>query len=363
MKRIAGVFLAIYISVVLTVMIPLCVCVYVVDPYMHYHKPLTDRYYYSLQEDLQRYQNNGILKNFDYDAVIIGTSMTENFKASEMDRLFGTHAVKTPFFGAGYKEINDNLDTAYKHQSELRVIIRSLDLSRVYEDGDYRPYPLSGFKTLYDDNPWNDQSYLFSKEVFFQRIVPMLTAASKEGFSPGITTFDSYSNWMEGAVFGKEAVIGKDPLDASPGEPIHLTREDREKICMNIRNNVLHLAKEHPDTAYYCFFPPYSAYYWYQGYKSGEMYRNIEVRKTIAEELVDCENIRLFSFDEHTEITTDLNHYKDASHYDESVNTMMLQWMAEDEGRLTTENLNSRMEKDLAFYREYNYRDLIGDAK
>ena len=56
-----------------------------VDPYMHYHKPLTNKYFYVL--DNQRSQNNGIIKHFEYDAVITGTSMTETFKTSEMDKI------------------------------------------------------------------------------------------------------------------------------------------------------------------------------------------------------------------------------------------------------------------------------------
>lgn len=49
--------------------------VYRIDPYMHFHKPDTARYFYSL--DNQRSQNDGITKHFDYDALITGTSMTE----------------------------------------------------------------------------------------------------------------------------------------------------------------------------------------------------------------------------------------------------------------------------------------------
>ena len=57
-----------------------------VDPFMHYHKPIISKFFYSL--DNQRSQNDGIIKYFDYDAIITGTSMIENFKTSEFDKLF-----------------------------------------------------------------------------------------------------------------------------------------------------------------------------------------------------------------------------------------------------------------------------------
>ena len=78
--------------------------VYVIDPYFHYHKPFFS--YFKL--DNQRYQNDGIAKNFDYDAIITGTSMTENFKTSEFDELFNVKSVKMSFSGGSFKEINEN---------------------------------------------------------------------------------------------------------------------------------------------------------------------------------------------------------------------------------------------------------------
>lgn len=74
----------------------------IVDPFFHYHKPLPGLFYILNNE---RYQNNGILKHFDYDAIITGTSMTENFKTSEFDKLFNVNSIKIPFSGATFKEI------------------------------------------------------------------------------------------------------------------------------------------------------------------------------------------------------------------------------------------------------------------
>lgn len=65
------------------------------DPFFHYHKPMTDQYFYRISN--ARNQNDGITRQFTYDALITGTSMTENFKASEMDILFGVQSVKVLF--------------------------------------------------------------------------------------------------------------------------------------------------------------------------------------------------------------------------------------------------------------------------
>ena len=71
-----------------------------VDPYMHFHKPLTDKYYYGLNN--QRSQNDGITKHFDYDTLITGTSMTENFRTTEADRIFGCNSIKVAYSGGSF---------------------------------------------------------------------------------------------------------------------------------------------------------------------------------------------------------------------------------------------------------------------
>ena len=58
------------------------VTVWIVDPFYQYHKPLAD-----LQPLVNRaeYQNVGMARHLDYDSVITGSSMTENFRASWFD--------------------------------------------------------------------------------------------------------------------------------------------------------------------------------------------------------------------------------------------------------------------------------------
>ena len=74
----------------------------IIDPFFHYHAPLAIMEYPLRNE---RYQNDGIVKHFQYDAIITGSSMTQNFKTSEFDELFGVTSIKVPFSGGSYKEL------------------------------------------------------------------------------------------------------------------------------------------------------------------------------------------------------------------------------------------------------------------
>ena len=80
-----------------------------VDPYFHYHAPL-DGMAYVMEEE--QYMNDGITRNFSYDAVITGSSISENFSVEKLNELFDVNAVRLTFKGEGYKRVSDNLDVA-----------------------------------------------------------------------------------------------------------------------------------------------------------------------------------------------------------------------------------------------------------
>lgn len=137
-----------------------------IDPCFHYHAPLTNLFY---PLSSQRYQNNGIAKYFDYDAMIVGTSMTENFKTSEMDALFGCHAVKTSFSGAYMRELADQIQTAYDTGHDVKMIISTLD-GYMLDVKDAEAYnPIYTYPTyLYDKNIFFGKN---SKEIRFKPTV------------------------------------------------------------------------------------------------------------------------------------------------------------------------------------------------
>ena len=161
---------------------------FVFDPYFHFHKPFSFVRYRLYDE---RYTNDGISRHFDYNAMITGTSMAQNFKPSEMDQLFGTQSVKETFSGAGYQELSQNLERALKRNSNLKTVIWTIDYNGLIREKDWTQY--EGYPTyLYDDNPWNDTQYIFNKSVFYHGV---LTNIAKTILQQPSTSMDEYSAW------------------------------------------------------------------------------------------------------------------------------------------------------------------------
>ena len=321
-----------------------------VDPFFHYHKPQAGLAY---PIHNQRYMNDGILRHFDYEAVITGTSMTENFKASDFERLWGVKTVKTPFSGGSYKEINDSLARILRKEKRVKYVVRCLDYSMLLSDKDSMRYEHDFYPWyLYDDIPWNDVKYVLNKSVLFDNTLGVLKYTKDGGTT---TDFDTYSNWNASYTFGKEPVLKGYTRPGESAEQEGLSMELKERIRGSLEQNVLSLARECPDTTFLVFFSPYSIVYWDSLKQSGTLRQHIEAEREAIKALAGQENIELYSFSDCFELVCDLNNYKDMAHYSEAVNAMILEWMHEGEHRITAENYEAYLESIEEFYFSYEY--------
>ncbi len=324
-----------------------------IDPYFHYTGP-KEGYSYPISN--QRYQNDGIMKHFTYDAMIIGTSMTQNFKTSEFDRLFQVNSIKVPFNGATYREINDNLKTAVEYNDNLRVVLRCLDYYRLLDAPDNMRYDKSLYPTyLYDKNPFNDVSYLFNKTILFgpTRKVLLYTDTGRE-----TTDFDSYGYWQDDYEFGKDAILKTHTRKEKADEVSAISDADYQNIFDNITGNVTTLAEENPQIDFYLYFPPYSIYYWDDLNQLGTLEKQLDAEKYAIELLLRYENIHLFSFHSEFDLICDPDNYKDYTHYGADINAQILRWMKDGEHLLTTENYEEYCDTIREFYTNYDYDTL-----
>lgn len=338
------------ISIVLAVLFVFAVFTAFIDPFFHYHAPL-EQFSYPL--DNQRYQNDGIVRHFDYDALITGTSMTENFRNTELDALFGVNSVKVSYSGGTFPELSANLEQAFEHNPDIQLVLFCIDewfLSSgrelIQADGDYPVY-------LYDDNPFNDVEYLLNREVFWKNTLQVL-AHTQKGLPT--TSFDVYGSWVY--PYDAENVLSHYNRPEQQ-EPLPLTEEDTARLRDTLSNTLVKLAQSHPDTQFIVYFPPYSILTWDQGIREGLFPRNIGLYTLASEILLQEENIQLFSFHTDFDTITDLNHYRDVVHHSDKINSLLLQRFHSGEYRLTLDNYQQHWQEVHAFYQSYDYDALL----
>jgi len=341
----------------LTFILLCCVAVPIIkiDPFFHYHKPL-DEYNYKVSD--QRYITDGIISNFDYDAMITGTSMTENFCTSDMDAWYGTNSIKVPLAGATFKEINQYVEKAAEENENLKIVVRGLDFVNFPGNKDSMAYEADMYPTyLYDDNVFNDVYYIFDKEVLTKNIIEDVLLHTQKGGED--INFDTYSSWRYAHIFSKETALKSYDRPEKISEMQPFTENHKEAAHGNTMQNIVAVAEANPDITFYYYFTPYSILYFDREYRDGRLLRNINSAEYSAELMLEYPNIKLYSFFDLHEIICNLDNYKDIIHHSDLINSRILKWMLNDTGLLTQDNFRQHFEDMRQFYMNYDYDSIF----
>ncbi len=301
------------IIIVVLAITPISAIVLYIDPFFHYHKPNPA---FSYQLTNQSYQNPGIARNFDYDGLICGSSMVELMKPSQFNEKMGLHMVKLPYSGGTTNNMRIITEQAFQSNTNLKCVIWGLDMYALSAEKDALKMELPDY--LYDNNPLNDCSYLLNKEVLFSFIPDALRGSETDEIN-----FDTAYNWGETNRnrYSKVTVLSemKTPIGSENQEPVAAKID--ENYIANIQENIIPLVKQHPETQFIFFVPPYPIVYWYSSYIAGTLQTVVANLDYTMTELLQYDNVQLFFYPNMTENTTNLYQYMDLMHYSPQVAT------------------------------------------
>ena len=89
----------------------------------------------------------------------------------------------------------------------------------------------------------------------------------------------------------------------------------------------------------------------------------IEKERLLIEAALKHENIKLFSFNSRTDITTDLNNYSDDRHYGFWINSLMLKWMKDGKYQITWDNYEQYLANEYNFYSAFDFNDTLSNQE
>lgn len=315
----------------------------IIDPYFHYHTSINGLHY---PIDNQRYQNDGMLKHFSYNAIIAGTSMTLNFKPEEFNELFGVNSLHVSFLGGSYKEINNNIMTGLEYNPDVKIVLRGLDIDFLDKDKDYMKYD-NYPEYLYDKNIFNDVNYVLNKEIFD---LSWKVLSNTEDEEKKELSADFYSQY-----YSKEIVLSSFERTPLSDNIVEFTQEDEQRIRESIRQNVTSAAEKYPEVTFYLFWTPYNICYWDGVYREGQIEYVLEAERVAMEEMFQCANIRIFAFDNNFDLVCDLDNYCDRIHYSPAINSAILKWIKNGEYELTNDNYIEHVNSMSVFYKTYDF--------
>ena len=315
------------------------------DPHFLYSKP-KDGFSYAMRP--VEYTNPGILKNFSYDAILIGSSMTAQASASTLDKGLNLNTIKIIAFGARYCEFYDLLSLGFSSGNTINHVFWGLDFHDLHIDKPINPKS----EYLFDSNVLNDVKYLLNKEVALRSAYNIYRTFCH---IPTVT-FDTYAFSEDNEVYSKDALINSINYDRTV-KPTQIA-EDSELPAVrdNIEKNILSLVRAHPDTTFHFFISPFSIMYYDRlTYAYGRLDAYMKNAEYAIELLLPYDNVRLYYFSSVPEIICNLDRYKDVSHHDPGYNAMILQAAIDDTHRLSKENYKEMLQKTRQIVDEYDF--------
>ena len=325
-------------SVILLLACVLAVVVF--DPFFQYHKPLK-----GLKAVLtdKEYQCVGSLKTFDYDSVIAGSSVSENYNNGWFDQGFGCKSIKAIRSYGATADLCYLLDIAFEHQ-DLKYVFYNLDPSALEADPE-TTYELTGCPMyLYDDNYVNDVRYWLNKGVLMEKI-PNLIANSLMG---DYDENNSY-NWAQWKEFNSDMILGLYIRKPSVSEM--KPRDYYEDLLRKNLDLLTDRITAHPETEFYIFVPPYSMLWWDNIYREGDTEAYLYNMEQAMKTLLAYENVKMFYFQNDREIITDLENYMDILHFSPEINHYICDSLIAGKRQVNSENYAEeiRSMRDLAY--------------
>lgn len=297
---------------------------FVIDPLQFFRKAN----YQPVFSTNQRLQNVGIAKNYDYNTIVLGTSLTENFIPSYINNKWGSNTVKLSISGSTLKEQAMIADIALK-TGKVATVLWGLDLHCLRwgpndVKTDQGPFPYY----LYDNNALAKVKYIFSgttTEHSLKVVRSLLLRLQPE-------SIDTLNNWQNESNFKQASVIQEynKSLNANYSGSNNYLNVDMaynyENFKENFDQNVIKLIEDNPNVRFILFFPPYSMPYYHYFYikKSSIIDDWIKCKLYLVDQLSDKKNVEVFDFQDAYEIAYNLNNYKDMIHYSQNINEFLI---------------------------------------
>jgi len=330
---------------------------YIIDPFHQYR--IKTFYPIAYIPKLQRYINPGFAKNYDYDSVILGSSMSENFNISNVKNILGFQkSIKLCISGTSAYEEALTLKTALRHK-KVKNVLYGLDTFLFWGDSkrirhDKKTFPFY----LYDNNLLNDYQYIFSVDTLIKSLKSLMSLFDDR--SKVTYDYNRMYQWQHSVPsshFSVEYVLQRwenrveSDIAYQPKNNFYFYKKSFDK-------NFLSLIKVYPKTNFIIYFPPYSIL----AYKLEEEYNVFEERlkfkKYILEATSKLSNVKIYDFQVAKLITHELSNYHDLDHYHQKINKWILEQIKENNFRVNISNINAIIEEHKKQVNDY---EILGE--
>lgn len=335
---------------------------YIYDPLQLFHKPLFREI--TFLNDM-RVQNRGIIKNYDFNSVILGTSMLENTLPKDANEILQLDSknlwVNLSMHGASFNERAVVLDFLLRTKT-IKNIIYSLDWFGFTDENE-----VDSFNFLYKDDSINNIRIYFNTHFITcaiewskdSKCVGKQIDIYKQSFGYWANNYAKYFGSVQNYLKNSENI-----KEFSKKETKINLIESRKLGQRLSKVYILDYVKKYPNTKFYFLIPPVSRLYFV--IKGNDFFKawsdNIRDFVVACKEL---ENVKIYGFDT-LSYPDNIANYKDSRHYNADMNLLQLKAIANNTNIIDSKNIESylkEMEIKIKNYDISPFLNVIKDSK
>lgn len=335
--------------------------IYFYDPMQIFHKSFLkeERFFGEM-----RLGARAIIKHYDFDSYILGTSMLQNTSAKEANRKLGGNWVNISPAASTTKERGIILNYLFRYQNP-KTLIYSLDAFG--DEVSTKP----NFRLLYDESLLNDfEAYLndrfiictltFSKKekcIGKENLEMLLQWIREEKHQKRLGGFE---NWIKynPDIFKQESLKS---LPQSKPVEFDLNRIDVSKEQELLETFLLSFVKKYPNTQFHLILPPYSRLHFKINPKA--FIERKKITYWLLEQTKDLKNVTIYGFDT-LDYADDIGNYAgDTIHYKNDMNSLELDSIQNKKHILTPDNIESYFDIFEQKIQDYDLTPLINIVK
>lgn len=303
---------------------------FIIDPYEIYRVPKFRNSVYSFSSHLKA----GLIKNRQYDSIVLGSSMTQNFIINEVeDSLSYKKVLKLSEGGANISEIFTILKASLRTK-KVKNILMGVDINSFSRLKNKLPL------YLYEDSRILDLKYLLSLNTILDSLV-IFGAHIMLNPNHILFQYNYMFQWQHKSP--KSDFLAKKVLNEYRKRNVNVGNyKDIQKAQKEQKENIHKLAKivqENPNINFTFFYPPYSILF-YKTMNTEALSSFMDIKKYFNQKISKFQNVKIYDFQDAFEIISNLNLYKDISHYHQKINTWMLKQIKFDNFRIRSLDLN-----------------------
>ena len=298
----------------------------------------------------QRYEMPGLIRNQDYSAVVMGTSLVANYRASWFTEALGKETLKITFPDGWVSEFDTALNLAFDTHPQLEQVFFCLDPNILIRPDSERTVELPGY--LYNTNPLDDVEFYLNADSVILSLKTLQARAQGEG-----TDLDSAYIWDENYRFDRIQAFASYPRPEK--SDVVYPADTYYAACDENLALITRWLEEHPDTRFTIWFPCYSILYWDKMAREGKTEAVISAVEYSIGQLLEYDNVNVHCFLFSYKTMCGIDEYTDHIHCSGKITKWVADEMLAGRWHFTKENYQLRLDELRTFVANYDYKQLF----